>query len=116
MFASKLHIPGPVSGFRPSDPSCPGAAFRNTSFPLASASAVRVQNDASDEATLAHDGSGTLWYCCEKKLPKASPFFNGQTTFPSRGNDPTMSGIPALVMVVPFIREAVSPPTSVVKP
>src|SRR5438034_3873871 len=55
-FASKLHIPGPVSGFSPSDPSCPGAAFRKTIFPLASASAVRVQNGASVAATLAHAG------------------------------------------------------------
>src|SRR5213082_723388 len=72
-FASKLHIPGPVRGFRPSEPSCPGAAFRKTIFPLASASALRVQKGASDEATLAHAGSGTRWYCCEKKLPNASP-------------------------------------------
>ena len=59
-FASKLQDPGPVSGFSPSDPICPGAAFRNTIFPLASASAVRVQYGASVEVTLAHAGSGTL--------------------------------------------------------
>src|ERR1700757_4065545 len=67
-FASKLHIPGPVIGFSPRFPSSPGAAFRKTIFPLASASALRVQKDVSDEATPAHAGSGTLWYCCEKKL------------------------------------------------
>src|SRR5437867_13380502 len=81
-FASKLLIPGPVSGFSPSEPICPGAAFRKTIFPLASASAVRVQKGAIDEATLAHAGSGTLWYCWEKKLPNASPFLSGQTTSP----------------------------------
>src|SRR5246127_5661303 len=70
-FASKLHIPGPVIGFSPSVPRVPGAAFRKTIFPLASASAVRVQNGAIDEVTPPHAGSGTLWYCWEKKLPKA---------------------------------------------
>src|SRR5947207_12918877 len=64
-FASKLHIPGPVSGFRPSDPSCPGAALRKTIFPLASARVQRVQKDASDVATYTHARSMTLWHCCE---------------------------------------------------
>ena len=60
IFASKFQTHGPEIGFSPSVPSCPGAAFRRTIFPLASARAVRVQKDASVETTLAHAGSGTL--------------------------------------------------------
>ena len=55
---------------------------------------VHVMFTREDDATVAHAGSGTRWYCWPKKFPNASPGFKGHTTWPSRGNAPTISGVP----------------------